>query len=259
MLNTPPETQPSAGEWETRAAAQVDASPEQVWQAITTGPGLNGWFVGENEVDPGPRGALRSTAGGYTDELSVTAWEPGRRVTYRSQVGDGGRFYALEWLVEGDAGGTRLRCVASGFLPGDDWEAEFESLKAGGAMYFQTLVEYLTHFRGQTALVVDAFGPPMADWERAWRVLTGGLGLASDTNVAIGDRVRLAPAGLPPIEGEVYCVAPYVLALRAADGLYRFIKAGPSGMVSHRIFAPDVDPQHNPEPAWQAWLGQLFA
>ena len=62
-----------------------------------------------------------------------------------------------------------LRCVASGFLPGDDWEAEFESVKLGGAMYFHTLVQYLTYFRGRTAQVVDALGPPNADLDHAWR------------------------------------------------------------------------------------------
>src|SRR5882672_3715584 len=113
------------GEWETVTEADVDASPEQVWQAIATGAGLNSWFVGTNEVQPRAGGTLRSTTGGFTDELSVTAWEAPHRVVYRSPQGDNGRFYALEWLVEGRTGGTVLRCVASGFIPGDDWETEF--------------------------------------------------------------------------------------------------------------------------------------
>jgi hypothetical protein len=46
--------------------------------------------------------------------------------------------------------------------------------------------------------------------------------------------------------------------VRTDDGLYRFIKAGPSGMVSHRIFSDAAD-GHQTENAWQAWLRQLFA
>src|SRR6267378_6993017 len=153
------------GDWEIRTEAEVDASPEQVWQALASAHGLNGWFSGSIELEPGPGGILRSTTGGYADELSVTAWEPGRRVTYRSTPDADNRFYALEWLVEGRAGGTLLRCVASGFIPGDDWEAEFESLRDGGAMYFLSLVQYLTHFRGRSVQVVDVFGPPLTDWE----------------------------------------------------------------------------------------------
>jgi uncharacterized protein YndB with AHSA1/START domain len=238
--------------------AEVDASPEQVWQAIATGPGLDAWFVGSNEVQPAPGGALRSTAGGYTDELSVTAWEPQHRVVYRSSPGEDGRFYALEWMVEGRAGATVLRCVASGFLPGDDWEAEFESLKAGGAMYFHTLVQYLAHFRGRTALAIDTFGPPMADWDDGWRRLTDALGLNGTVNT--GDQVRLTPAGLAPIEGVVYAAGQYVLSVRTSIGLYRFIKAGPVGMVSHRIFSDSDDMEgQRTDQAWRAWLSQVFA
>src|SRR5437660_1299408 len=149
------------GEWEIRTEAELNASPEQVWQALASGPGLNAWFSGAIELQPGPGGTLRSTTGGYSDELSVTVWEPGRRVVYRSTPDGENRYYALEWLVEGRAGGTLLRCVASGFIPGDDWEAEFDSLRDGGAMYFESLVQYLRYFAGQTGLVVDAFGPPM--------------------------------------------------------------------------------------------------
>ena len=244
--------------WETVSEAEVDATPEQVWQAIATGPGLEGWFSGSIEVQPGTGGTLRSTLAGFSDVLSVTAWEPPQRVVYRSSEDEEGRFYALEWLVEGRAGGTTLRCVASGFLPGDDWEAEFESLQAGGAMYFYSLVEYLTYFRGRTALIVDAFGPPQADEERAWRVLTDGLGLGSNGTVNAGDHVRLNPAGLAPIEGVAYIAGQYVLTVRTNDGMYRFMKAGPMGLVSHRIFAPDADREQT-EQAWQAWLGKLFA
>ncbi len=243
-------------EWEIRTEAEVEASPDQVWQALATGPGLNGWFSGSTEVQPGPGGTLRSTAGEYTDELSVTAWEPAQRIAYRSSQSADGRFYALEWLVEGRAGATVLRCVASGFIPGDDWEAEFDSLRDGGAMYFQTLVQYLNYFRGRTAQVVDVFGPPLADWAHAWRVLTDGLGVNDPVNP--GDQVRLTPAGLAPIEGVVYLAAGHVLTVRTGDALYRFLKAGPVGVASHRFFSADVDRQQT-EQAWQAWLNQLFA
>ncbi len=83
-----------SGDWQTVTEAEVDATPDRVWQAIATGPGLNGWFAGTNAVQPGSGGTLRSTMSGYTDELSVTAWEPLQRVTYRSSQSD-------------DAGSTR--------------------------------------------------------------------------------------------------------------------------------------------------------
>ncbi len=244
------------GDWEIHSEAELEATPEQVWRALATGAGLTAWFSGAIELQPGPGGTLRSTTGGYADELSVTAWEPGRRVTYSSTPDADNRFYALEWLVEGRAGGTLLRCVASGFIPGDDWAAEFDSLRDGGAMYFSSLVQYVRFFLGRNALLVDAFGPPQTDWTRAWRVLSDALGIPGVA--AVGDRVHLTPAELPPIDGVVFAAAPRLLALRADDGLYRFVKAGPVALASHRLFAADVDPQQT-EQAWQAWLTQLFA
>jgi hypothetical protein len=58
----------------------------------------------------------------------------------------------------------------------------------------------------------------------------------------------------------VYAAAPYVLSVRSGEGLYRFMKAGPSGMVSHRIFSDsDAAAGQHTEHAWQAWLSGLFA
>jgi hypothetical protein len=104
--------------------------------------------------------------------------------------------------------------------------------------------------------VVDAFSSPQADWTHAWRVLSDALGLSS--TVKAGDHVLLTPTGLPPIEGVAFAAAPHLLAIRTNDGLYRFVKAGPVGLASHRIFSADVDRQQI-EQAWQAWLNQLFA
>ncbi|MFC7648504.1 hypothetical protein ACFQX6_54750 [Streptosporangium lutulentum] len=41
--------------WEERDEAVVAASAEEVWAAIATGPGIDSWFMGRNEVDPGPQ------------------------------------------------------------------------------------------------------------------------------------------------------------------------------------------------------------
>ncbi|HET9722312.1 MAG TPA: SRPBCC domain-containing protein, partial [Actinomycetota bacterium] len=39
-----------AHRFEIDKTIEVGATPEQVWQAITTGPGLDSWFMGRNEV-----------------------------------------------------------------------------------------------------------------------------------------------------------------------------------------------------------------
>lgn len=237
---------------------ELAATPEQVWEAIATGPGIDSWFMGRNEVEPGEGGAVRMTFGRYTPEHSVTAWDPPKRFAYRSPETEDGRFIAYEFLIEGRQGGsTVLRTVISGFLPGDDWEEEYDAMTKGGEMFFRTLIEYLKYFLGRTASPITAFGPPVADWGHAWSVLHRELGLTDP--VTEGARVRFTPDGLGPIDGVVYFVNADTLGLRASNALYRFLRGLRGGFIAaHHLFSEDVD-QKETERAWQSWLARLFA
>jgi len=246
-------------EFEGRNEVDLAATPEQVWEAIATGPGIDSWFLGRNQVEPGEGGTVRTAFGDYAPESTVTAWEPPRRFAYRSGRAEDGRFIAYEFLVEGrDGGSTVLRMVTSGFVPGDDWEDEFEAMTKGGEMFFRTLVEYLTRFPGRTATPITVFGPPASgDWERARTVLGDALGLT--TTWTQGDRVRFTPDGLEPVDGVVYFVNADTLGLRTSDALYRFLRGFRRPLVaSHHLFSKDVDPQRT-ERAWRSWLTELFA
>lgn len=245
-------------EWEERKEAEVDATPEQVWEAVATGPGLDSWLMGRNEVEPREGGAVRTDLGGFVMESRVTAWEPPKRFAYRGIEAENGRFVAYEVLIEGrDSGSTLLRLVASGFLPGDDWEAEYEAMTRGGDLYFHTLVQYVTYFTGRTATPITSSGPPVADWTRAWALLNGAL--ARTVGVTPGDPVRFVPDGLPPIEGVVDFVNQDAVGLRTSDALYRFVRGFHGAMVvGHHIFSDGVDRKET-EQAWQAWLAQLLA
>jgi len=245
-------------EFEGHQEFELDATPEQVWEAIATGPGINSWFMGRNEVEPREGGTVRMAFGDYTPESTITAWDPLKRFAHHSGVAEDGRFIAYEFLIEGRAGGsTILRAVTSGFLPGDDWEAEFDAMTKGGELFFRTLVAYLTHFPGRTATPITAFGPMVTDWDHAWAVLHRELGLTS--TVAEGDQVRFTPDGLAPIEGVVYFVNPHTLGVRTSDALYRFLRGfhGPM-IVGHHLFAGGVNRERT-EHAWQSWLTTLFA
>jgi uncharacterized protein YndB with AHSA1/START domain len=243
-------------EWEQHDEVELDATPEQVWLAIATGPGHDSWFMGRTEVGPGEGGAVRTDVGGYAMESTVTAWAPLRRFAYRGEENADGRFIAFEFLIEGrEQGGTVLRLVTHGFLPGDDWEAEFEAMRTGGAMYFATLVAYLTHFAGRTATPVTAAAPAGPGARDAFERVPAALGLAAEP--VVGDRTRVTPEGLPAIDGVVDFVNPAAIGLRTHDALYRFIRGfhGPM-IVTHHIFAEGVD-RESSERAWRAWLARL--
>jgi hypothetical protein len=87
-------------------------------------------------------------------------------------------------------------------------------------------------------------------------VLTAGLGLGGQPTP--GDKVRLTPEGLDPVEGVVDWVSPEALGVRGDDGLYRFIRGYEGTAVAgHHLFAGDRDPGEA-ERAWQQWLTRLF-
>jgi uncharacterized protein YndB with AHSA1/START domain len=243
-------------EFELRKEITLRATPEQVWEAIATGPGIDAWFMGRNQIEPREGGRSSMTIGPHTEEGTVTAWEPPRRFAYQGGYPGGEGFMAFEWLIEGrDDGTCVLRLVQSGVL-GDDWETEYDALGKGWDMYLHQLAQYLEFFRGRTATPVMAVLPGAGDAEQVWPRLFDALGLGGPATE--GDKARLTPEGLDPIEGVVDYVSPEAFGVRSEDGLYRFIR-GYDGMVAvgHHLYAAGADGEQA-EQAWQTWLGRVF-
>lgn len=244
----------SGKEFELPGAAEVAATPEEIWAAISTGPGIDSWYMGRNEVEGGLGGVVRGSFAGYEPEMAITAWDPLERLVYGTQTEPDGRRIAYEFLIEGrDGGSSVVRCVTSGFLPGDDWEDEFEAMAAGGALFFRNLAEYVTYFAGRTATPVTVFGPPVSDWDRLWAALGNRLGLAGRPEE--GDRVRIDLAGRA-VEGVVYAVNPQTVGVRTADALYCFLQGFHGPLIAcHHMFSAEA----GDEQSWQEWLGRLAA
>jgi uncharacterized protein YndB with AHSA1/START domain len=236
--------------------AQVEASPEKVWEAIATGPGWDSWFMGRNEIEPREGGKTRWSIGGYTAESEVKVFDPPRRFVSLGDEGPDGSWHQFDYTIEdrGD-GGSRIRWVHSGML-GGDWEAEYEAMSEGDPVYFQKLVEYITHFSGRFAVPVDAQGPEFSGRDAAMAKFRQALG--TPEIVKEGDPVRLTPEGFPPIDAVIDCVSPSFLGVRSSDAIYRFIY-GFTGtvMVGHHFFGEGVD-QDETEQAWSAWLERVF-
>ncbi|MEH1166293.1 SRPBCC domain-containing protein [Micromonospora sp. CPCC 205539] len=246
-------------QFELHKDIELAATPEQVWEAIATGPGIDSWFMGRNEVEPGEGGRTRMTIAGHTEEATVTGWEPGKRFGYGTQPGPDGTFLAFEYLIEGRAqGGTVLRLVQSGVL-GDNWETEYEAMQVGWDMYIRTLAAYLAHFPGRTATPVTAFRPGAGAPDQVWAAVTDAFGISGP--VVEGQPARITVDGLPPIEGVVDLAAlPTYFGVRTDDALYRFLHSGSDRgdalVVGHHLFAADADPAAT-ERAWQTWLSEL--
>ena len=244
-------------QFEQHHEEEVPATPDEVWAAIATGPGLDSWFMGRNNVKGGVGGSVRTVFGDYAPDLEITGWDPDRRFAYRSGQAPDGRFIAYEFLIEGQAGGsTVLRTVTSGFLPGDDWAEEFEAMTLGGELYFRTLAEYLAYFAGRFATPVTAFGPPGTDWTRDRASLCRALGLTESPSR--GDPAHLA-GGVGPADGTVYLASAHAIAVRTQDALYRFMRGfGKPVIAAHHLFGADAEPDLT-QRAWEAWLARTLA
>lgn len=219
-----------SGRRSVQVEVEVPGTPEEVWQAIATGPGISSWFVPtEFEEEGGKPVAVKMTFGpGMENRAAVTAWDPPRSFTGESPGWTPEMpSMATEWIVEARSGGVCLvRVVNSLFAATDDWDGPLEGTESGWPGFFRTLRLYLTHFRGQRSAIMQKMAPTAGTEAEAWDALTGALGL---TGVGVGQRWT-APAGVPAFGGVAEHVneKPYDILLRvdkpgpgvAAVGVY---------------------------------------
>jgi len=244
-----------AHEFKLEKEITLEATPEAVWEAISTGPGIDSWFMGHSRVDPNEGGMVTTELGGFTIKSKVTTWEPPTRFAHRSNATPDGNFMAFEYLIAGrDGGSTTFRMVQSGIM-GDNWEAEYRALDEGWDLYLHTLDQYLRYFSGRSSVAISGQAGPRASEQETWDVLAQGLGLPASP--AEGDHIRLAAAGTAPAEGVIDIInAPYFLGVRTDDALYRFSGRGGGMGIGHHIFS-DIN-QHEAEQGWQGWLTKIY-
>ena len=242
---------------ELRKEIHLDATPEQVWEAVATGPGIATWFV-PHTVEEREGGRVgQDFGGGHTDVGVVSAWEPPHRFAYRAATPpeDGKPDYAFEFLVEGrEGGGTVLRFVQSGFLDGSDWDGEYGSFDAGWTLFLHNLVEYLAHFPGRPVTNVVTVVYTEGGATALWPVLHRALGL--DGHPAVGETLTLRPDGIDPISGVVDIANREFLGIRSERGLHRLGAEGEDGCgVSSYHYLYDAAPDAPAlTAAWQSWL-----
>lgn len=252
-----------------QAEVEVPGTPEEVWQAIATGPGISSWFV-PSQVEERVGGEVNSSFGpGMDARATITAWEPPHRFVAGSEgeTGPGGPSIATEWTVEARSGGTcTVRVVHRWFASTDDWDDQFENHSHGWVAFFRILRQYLEHFRGQPCSAFQLMAMTSEPKDAAWNALTGPLGLAG---AAVGQRVKTA-AGAPPLAGLVERVGDpeyfdelLVRLEEPAPGLVHMFAMPMGGQVllPIRFFLYGAQAQaaaSSAEPAWQAWLAERF-
>jgi uncharacterized protein YndB with AHSA1/START domain len=200
---------------------EVPGTPEEVWQAIATGPGISSWFVpAEIEEHDGKPVAMKFRFGPDMEiRGALTAWDPPRMFIGEGEVYGDSPPVATEWRVEARAGGVCLiRIVHSLFASTDEWDNQLEGAKSGWAGFLSILRLYLKHFRGQRSAIMQITTPIASTEAEAWDTLTAALGVKG---VRVGQRWT-TPSGVSPLGGVVELVTE-----NPNDALLRLDKPGP--------------------------------
>ena len=171
-------------EFEVRVEAELPATPEEVWDALTLNTAAWVWEV---SYEPRVGGAEKGLAGG-----TVTAWEPPHHLATRAERPDGW-WNNLDTVLEPSAGGTQMRYVHNSVTPEETYDVELDACRKHTALYYHNLAEYLRHFKGRKATYAEADGPEGSARPGTFARLRRALGLAKGASV--GDRVRLEPDG----------------------------------------------------------------
>ena len=258
-----------SGRRSIQVEVEVPGTPEEVWQAIATGPGISCWFV-PTELEEREGGHMVIHFGpGMDSTATITAWDPPHRLAAESGgFAPGAPPLATEWTVEARRGGTCVvRVVHSLFASTEDWDNQLESTEEGWPTFFRILELYLEHFRGERGATVSLVAMAADEMPKVWETLTRELGLG---NPKPGERCATTGEGAPPLAGVVEPLAEIGhgrrLLLRVDEPAPGFAMLGAfncagaaMATVSLYLYGERAaSATARDEPAWRAWLDEHF-
>ena len=243
-------------------------TPEEVWQAMATGPGNTAWFV-RATVDERVGGEIKLDFGPHAQQTGeVTAWEPPSRFAYiERDWSEGAPPVATEITITARSGDQCVvRMVHSLFSSSDEWDDQMEGFEKGWPSFFEVLNLYLTHFAGRRAASFTAMAKVEGDDLSVWRRLTEQLDLAG---VNVGEQ-RRTPAQPEILSGVIERVEQNrqqrYITMRL-DGpapgiaLIGTYAVGPQVTISMIMYFYGDDAEARvaaSESRWRDWLGARF-
>jgi uncharacterized protein YndB with AHSA1/START domain len=257
-----------SGRRSVQVEVEVPGTPEEVWRAIATGPGISSWFV-PTRCEERAGGQVVSNFGpGMDCPSTITAWEAPKRFVAEGTMGPpGSPTVATEWTVEARAGGMCVvRVVHSLFASTDDWDNQLDGLDQGWPAYFRILRRYLETFKGMECSAMQFVSFSSDSETKTWEKLGGGLGLL---NVAQGQKWS-TPDGCPRMTGVVDSLGKGMhsntLLLRLdtpAPGSAYIGAISCGGMVQvytaiYLYGAKAKAAVERDEPTWQSWIDERF-
>jgi uncharacterized protein YndB with AHSA1/START domain len=185
----------------------IDAPRDAVWRALADGGELQRWFALDAAVEPRAGGKITWRWGDlHTWTHRIEVWQPGVRLLtrYDSPVDDGHggkKPLFVDFLLQGDGGGTTLRVVQSGFGPEADFDKEYDGISEGWPVELRSLKLYLERHRGRDRAVTWLMQPAECSVQEAWDRFVGAEGLGCP---ALGTMADGAPFTLQTREGDTF-------------------------------------------------------
>jgi uncharacterized protein YndB with AHSA1/START domain len=215
-------------------SVELDASPEDVFRAVTDGTELAKWLAPGARVtapEGGKKGSIWISWGeGMSVEHEIEIFDAPKRMRHPSgkNAETKAPMYA-DWSVEAREGGkATLRLVHSGFSAAADWDGEYEAHARGWKLMLENLRQYFARHPHEPAVHLPFMSKVESPHGSIWKTLLGKLDLPAQPKV--GDPFRFTTPKGDVLTGVVDMVAEArVLALVVReydDALLRFTLEG---------------------------------
>jgi uncharacterized protein YndB with AHSA1/START domain len=121
----------------------IKASPQRVFQALTTKEDLERWFLVKAEIDVRPGGAIRFEWGPAMVEVGkILVYEPPHRLSYTWEAMEPHpTTITFELTAQND--GTHLRLIHTGIGEGEDWDTYYNSVNGGWSAHLGDLAAWI--------------------------------------------------------------------------------------------------------------------
>jgi uncharacterized protein YndB with AHSA1/START domain len=259
----------ASGRRSVQVEVEVPGTPEQVWAAIATGPGISSWFVPTQSEERQGGQQVCNFGPGMDSSSTITSWLPPKSFAAEGEMGGpGSPKVATEWTIEARAGGKCLvRVVHSMFASTDNWDNQLDGLEKGWPAIFRILQRYLESFRGQVSSAVQFVSFANDPAPKTWEKLGGELGLL---NAAQGQKwsTPASANSFPRMSGvsmgEGMTPSTVLLALDGPVPGSAYIGAFPCGgmvmvYLAIYLYGPNAKAAvERDEPILQKWMDERF-
>jgi len=238
----------------------INATPDDVWRALTEAGELVRWFPLQARVTPGKGG---SVFWGWDQqwawESQIDAWEPGKRLRLVENrpafdvrgepLAGPAQQMAMEFTLETNAGRTTLRIVHSGFGEGASWDDELESVSAGWQFELRGLRHYLEHHKNRDRQHAAAHHVTSLSIDEVWkRLLSPAAFVVTGGDLAQGERVVIRAATGDQISGIVEWHNPsrdlFVRVDDLDEGVFRVSTWRAGGQTGLQVWMTTYDKRH---------------